>query len=136
MSAKFEQACELFEKGLKPSSPEVKALGLKAGTRANFYSRWRKKRADIPILELRDKRFAVAFNYQKAPKFNMSINVGGYTRYFMGDIEVMRLTQGFPVLFAVELGLKRVYASTAKEAMAEVRDNCPYNIVDMVAIEV
>jgi len=137
MSAKFEQACELFEKGLGPSSPEVKALGLKAGTRANFYSRWKKKKADIPIPEFfREKRFAVAFRYQKAPKYNMAIDVEGYTKYFMGDIEVMRFPKGFPLAFNVELALARVYASTEKEAMAKVKDGCPYNVVEMIAIEV
>ena len=44
---KKEKSFELFEKGLSPSSPEVKALGLKAQTRANYYHLWKQAGGSI-----------------------------------------------------------------------------------------
>lgn len=42
MATKKEAAFELFDKGLSASSPDVKALKLKAQTRANYYWEWKK----------------------------------------------------------------------------------------------
>ncbi len=40
--SKKDQAFKLFGEGKKPSSPEVKALGLASKTRYNYYQKWKK----------------------------------------------------------------------------------------------
>jgi len=40
---KKEEAFKLFDEGKDTSSPEVKALKLKGGTRFNYYLEWQKK---------------------------------------------------------------------------------------------
>ncbi len=42
--SKKEEALELFSQGKRPSSPEVKALGLTAKTRYNYFQEYKKSR--------------------------------------------------------------------------------------------
>ena len=41
-TARRDQAFELFDQGNRPSSPEVKALGLKSKTLYNYFQEWKK----------------------------------------------------------------------------------------------
>lgn len=45
--SKKEEAFELFSQGKRPSSPEVKALGLSAKTRYNYYQEWKKSNGQV-----------------------------------------------------------------------------------------
>ncbi len=40
--SKKDQAFKLFAAGKKPSSPEVKSLGLASKTRYNYFQEWKK----------------------------------------------------------------------------------------------
>ena len=45
--SKKDEAFELFSQGKRPSSPEVKALGLSAKTRYNYYQEWKRSNGQV-----------------------------------------------------------------------------------------
>lgn len=49
MVTKRERIYTLFDDGKSPSSPELKALGIKAQTRANYYFDWKRERGIATI---------------------------------------------------------------------------------------